>query len=316
MTDCLNAVTVTVATQGPQTTEGMPTSDRIEQSSSAFGWRWAMSPREGYGWPYPCRVYDVPRSVLLALWTTAFLERRVDIDRAVAAIQGADDERHQLTGEDLPFSAHPAGPGLADWLDWLGDARARAVRAVLPVPGDTLGIPGGPPVAAAVLDCGEGVVTVPDQPDGEYWALAGELIEFGTDLEPGSRVVWHQHRAGRVPVTPGTLIGPSEAEAALRRTLTTLTAQLTDLDVARWRDIAVDLRGKAGLDGRLLPQGTSPRVARTLEQALRVRSILAVAAEDEGASVNSWEVESRTRLLRDLDTVARHAIVAVTIPEG
>ncbi len=236
----------------------------------------------------------------------------------MAATQ-ADDERHRVAGDDLPFSGHPHGPGLADWLDWLADGRATGVRAVLPAAGDALGIPGGPGVAAEVLEHGEGVVTLPRDPGEPCWVLAGEITAFGSELEPGVRVTWHQHRVDAArAVTPAALIGAAEAEASLRTSLATLTEQLLDLDVARWRDAALDLHpGYArGLRPDRLPQGTPARVIRILDQAVRVRRILALAAQDDGAAVNAWQADARGRLLRELDTVARQAIVAVTIPPG
>ena len=94
-------------------------------------------------------MWDLPRSVRLALWATAALEGRVEPGRAVRAVTG-NDEPHRLTGEDLPVSADPLGPGLADLLDQLA-GRAAAVRAVLPVPGDASGLSGpGAATQAAV----------------------------------------------------------------------------------------------------------------------------------------------------------------------
>ena len=54
-----------------------------------------------------------------------------------------DGDPHQLRGQDLPFSATPAGPYLVDWFDSLADGPTRGVRAVLPAPGDVLGVPAG-----------------------------------------------------------------------------------------------------------------------------------------------------------------------------
>jgi hypothetical protein len=47
-----------------------------------------------------------------------------------------------------------------------------------------------------------------------------------------------------------------------------------------------------------------------LATAGRLRAVLSLAAEDDGASVNAWEAGERARTLRELDGICRRAVVA------
>jgi len=262
-------------------------------------------------------VLDLPRSVLLALWGTAVLDGRADRDRAVAVVTGAD-EPHTVVGEDQPVSASPRGPGLHDLLDQL-QGRAAAVRALLPAPGDALGLP---PVAAAVqaaVDAGEAVVVAPTPGDGSGWTYVPEVERFGSVHEPGFQVAWRCWRHPSAARVPAPAYGDlPEAERALRTALLQATEALHDLDVARWREDAADRIARlrdGGVDHRLLPPGTAPRAVRVIGTAARVRGIVEVAALDDGGSVSGWEAARRGDLLREIDGTARRALAAAASPQ-
>lgn len=263
---------------------------------------------------------EPPRSVLLALWASAVVRGEADPSEAARAVQSADADPHRIVGDDLPVSADPLGPGLFDWLDWLAHRDVRAVRAVLPVPGDVMGVPGGPEVSQVMLAAGEGVVTMPGQIEAPCWALACSLIHFGSELEPGVSVQWEQVAVVASGPTPlGALVGASEAQQRLRSALALVTAELTDLDVADSpAGFAGALEGvrRAGLDARRFPPGTSPRVLSLVDRAVRVRQIVALARTQEGAARTGWQLEQRQRHLVELDTAARHALAALTVPAG
>lgn len=254
-------------------------------------------------------MLDLPRSVRLALWATAALDGRVEPDRAVAAATG-DDEPHRLTGDDLPVSADPLGPGLADLLDQLR-GRVTAVRAVLPVPGDARGLAGPVAAARAAVEAEEAVVTVPSGVTTAH-VLVPEVTCFGSELEPGCQVTWVSYRVDDAP-SPSALPQLSDAERAMREA----TEALASLDVARWRDDAADriaMVRDGGLPGGLIPPGTDRRVVRVLSSAVRVRAIVSLATEDDGAAVTGWEADRRAAGLRSVDHVARAALVAATTP--
>lgn len=263
---------------------------------------------------YAGSVLDLPRSVCLALWATAALEGRVELGRAVAAVTG-DDEPHRVTGEDLPVSADPRGPGLADLFDQLS-GRAVAVRAVLPVPGDARGLAG--PVAAtqAAVEAEEAAVTVPRDAAGAAGVLVPQVQWFGSELEPGCQVTWWSYRVDVAP-SPASLPQLSDAERAMREALLEAVEALSSLDVARWRDDAADriaMVRDGGLPGGLIPPGTDRRVVRVLSSAVRVRAIVSLATEDDGAAITGWEADRRAAGLRRVDHVARAALVAATTP--
>ena len=107
----------------------------------------------------------------------------------------------------------------------------------------------------------------------------------------------------------------AEAEQDLREILRSTVDELVDLDLARWRPEAAaalaDLRGGAGPGP--LPPGIEPRRVRVLSDALRLRDVVTLATEDDGAAVTSWQADRRTQVLRALDRAARHAVVAATL---
>jgi hypothetical protein len=262
-------------------------------------------------------VLDLPRSVLLALWGTAVLDRRAPVDRAVEVVTGSD-ERPLVTGEDQPFSASPLGPGLHDLLEQLS-GRTAGLRAALPVPGDALGLPPVPEAVRAAVDAEEAVVSVPAGPGAAAWTWVPEVEAFGSALDQGHQVRWRCWRHPETARTPATAFADlGEAERELRTALTRSADALAGLDVARWRDDAAE--GIAGVrsaaaDGRVLPPGLAPRAVRVLGTASRVRGIVALATVDDGGAVSGWEASQRSTLLRALDATARRAVVAASSPE-
>lgn len=259
-------------------------------------------------------MLDLPRSVRLALWATAVVQGRVDLGRAVSVVTGAD-EPHRLRGEDLPVSADPLGPGLADLFDQL-TGRVGAVRAVLPVPGDARGLAGPLQATRAAVEAEEAAVTVPAHVDAPAHVLVPEMTWFGSELEPGSLVTWTSFRVDVAP-SPASLPQLPDAERAMREALLEATEALASLDVARWRDDAADriaLVRDVGMPANVVPPGTDRRVVRVLSSAVRVRAIVALAAEDDGAAITGWEADRRSATLRRIDHAARAALVAATTP--
>ncbi|ROS74333.1 hypothetical protein [Cellulomonas sp. PhB143] len=262
----------------------------------------------------------LPRSVLLALWAADVVGGRSTPGEGARAVQ-RDDEPHALTGdppaawsgsveallEDLAGLAVPGMPGMPG----MPGVPAVEVCAVLPVPGDPAGAPAV--VGVEATDAREAVLVGRGQ---DAWALVPEVEAFGSAWEPGHLVTWRV-----TPVPPwttavhGTLGSPADAERDLRTALTTAVDALDRLDVARWREDAAEQIAalRARPSGRGLPSRLDARRARVLEEALRLRAIVALATDDDGGAVNLWQADQRTAALRDVDRTARRAVSTATL---
>jgi len=255
----------------------------------------------------------LPRTVVLALWMQALAPQaggaatpdEALLRRAVAAVRG-DDEPHTVDGADEAAT-------LLDLLArWTRDPLE--VCAVLPAPGDVLGVPA--PVSADATDAGECLLV---QSAAGAWALVPEVTEFGSVYETGHLVAWHLTPVPtwrtQVLAAVGTL---SDAERDLRVALLTATEALASLDVARWREDAAETI--ASLRSTTPPDWPLPAVrgeaearrVRVLAQAARLRAIVDLATADDGGAVNLWQADQRSTALREVDRAARRAMSAAT----
>lgn len=262
-------------------------------------------------------MLDLPRSARLAAWGTAVLRAQASTAEAVAAVT-RDDEPHTVCrdGAGTADGAQPAtgaerSDDLAALLGDLAAVGVVALRAALPAPGHVLGLPGPADFNTDATEAGEAVLTVPAQPDGPWWGVVPEVTEFGSWLEPGAMVAWSVRPVtARQPTGVPTL---PEAERELAAALADATRVLATLDVARWREDAAD-RIAAVRDGSLapdaLPPGVPPRARRVAASAARVQAIVALAREDDGAAVTGYEATRRAQALREVEAVARRALVA------
>jgi hypothetical protein len=249
-------------------------------------------------------VLDVPRSVRLAAWGTAYLRGEVPVEAAVTAVT-RDDEPHEVGGGSAPAGVLDLATLLASLAQ-----RASSLRVVLPIPGDVRGLPGPSVFNVAATDVGEGVLTDPAEPASAV-GLVPAITEFGSAWEPGAMVTWHVHDVASRRVTDWGSLG--EAERALRHALIGATEALASLDVARWREDAAD-RIASVRDGSLardvVPPTSDQRAVRVLATAARVRAIVALASEDDGAAFSGWEATQRSRALSGVDGIARRAMAA------
>jgi hypothetical protein len=249
----------------------------------------------------------LPRAALLAAWGTAALTGGASSHQARSAVE-TGDEPHQvsvLPGADL---GPPATPSLDLLLDALRRRGAGGFRLVLPVPGDVLGLPGPASLNADALEAGECLTTVAA---GRPLALLPQVHRFGSTVERGYQVTWRVYPAGSATATDFGGLG--EAEQQLRESLASGIDLLEGLDVARARPGAAarlnDLRHGPGPAGRL-PPGTSARAVRVVDLAWRVGRVAELARQDDGGSVTGHQAQARSRALRDLQSIARRAVVA------
>ncbi|MGQ7351179.1 hypothetical protein ACUN7V_10995 [Quadrisphaera oryzae] len=269
-------------------------------------------------------MLHLPRSARLAAWGSALLSGRTDPATAVRAVVGSDEPHGVTGGEPLPGwqdtgpAGSPGAPGdpggapLAQLFAGLASAGARCLRVALPAPGDPAGLPGPAEFSAEAVEAGEAVLV-----DGELLLLDGvgrlglvpHVSWFGSAWEPGAEVTWRVFPTWSPKAPDGTTL--ADADRSLRTGLTEATRVLAGLDVARWRDDAAD-RITAVRDGALatseLPPGCPDRAVRVVASAARVRAIVELASEDDGAAVSSSEALERARSLREVDGVARRAL--------
>lgn len=231
----------------------------------------------------------LPLSARFALAFSAWVAGSASLDDTRDAIVGADTA-HDITG----IPGLDGGQPLIIALGSLRSHRATGASLALPVPGDLVGLGGPAEFNAEVVDAGEGVVV-----EGADLGLVPHQV--------GAGVQWTCHQASSHRQLPDA----SEAEAALRLTLLRTAQTLADLDVARWRpEVADDLVSLRNDRATGLPDVMHPRAARLASDALRCRSIVELALQDDGGSVSAAEADARRSALVPLERASRRALVA------
>ncbi|WP_286219532.1 hypothetical protein [Paraoerskovia sediminicola] len=266
------------------------------------------------------RTSNLSRSVRLALWADQVGRGRAAGADAVRAVT-LDDEPHTVVG----LEGRPDGATLEDLLAALS-LPGTTLAAALPAPGDVAGVPAS--IATDATEAGEALLVEAGDARGAphgggatgggtrpAWAVVPEVVEFGSDLEPGHLVTWHVREVEPWSARFLAAVGsPADAERELRVALLTATEALDRLDVARWREDAAD--GIAALrdDGgpAWLPPRLAPRRARTLTLAVRLRRIVELGSVDEGGAVNLWQADQRGAALQSVEQTSRRALSAVT----
>ncbi len=245
-----------------------------------------------------------PRSTLLALWL-ALGDRARELPLGVTAIQ-RDDEPHRVEGID--------GVDGVEALLHRHAGRTAAAVALLPMPGDILGVPAA--VSREAAAAGECVLLT--AADGAHLAIVPEVTRFGSSVEPGHTVTWQATTIGPWLTGVWAALGSlRDADSALRVSLRVATDALAALDVAKWRDDAAGaiagLRATT-LSRNTVPAGIDAQAMRVLAQAVRLRAIVGLARADDGAAVNLWQADQRGAALQEVDHAARRAICAATLP--
>jgi hypothetical protein len=229
------------------------------------------------------------------VWFTAWAAGQVSLDDARDAIVGGE-AAHDVV--NLPGEADDPLPLIMA----LGRVRALGATGAglaLPTPGDPLGLAGPPAFNADALEVGEAVVLT------------------GTDagLVPhvaGAGVVWTFQEASSRRQVPGV----AEADTGLRQVLLRTAETLADLDVARWRpEVADELMAMRRTVDLPFPPHWDGRAVRLASLAVRCRTVVDLALDDDGGAVTVAEAEARRAALAPLDHAARRALVAACSPE-
>jgi hypothetical protein len=238
------------------------------------------------------------RSARFVAWSNAVLAGQVSPDLAADRISGTDSV-HRVDG--LPGGD---GQSLPVVLARLSAHATPAVRLVLPVPGDPVGLPGPSELTTAALAAGEAAL-LPGGADGLFGLVPSE---------GGDHVAW---TAYPVAAAPATAVSPlpslAEADQGLAVALREATELLASLDVARWDPgsaDAVDALRRGQLDGDGLAPGYPNRAHEVLARARRLRAVIELASRGDGAAVTAGEAAARRAALVPLDRSARYAEMA------
>lgn len=231
----------------------------------------------------------LPRSAELAVWFTAWVAGEVSLDDARDSIVGGE-AAHDVVG--LPGETEPVPMIMA--LGRLRAAGATAAGLALPVPGDPLGLAGPPAFNTDALEAGEAVV------------LAGAEVGLVPHVA-GAGVVWTFQEACSRRQVPDV----AEADTGLRQAVLVAAKSLAALDVARWRpEVADELMALRRTPDLAFPATWEARAVRLASLAVRCRTIVDLALDDEGGAVTAAEADARRAALTPLDHAARRGLVA------
>jgi hypothetical protein len=238
-------------------------------------------------------VHDIAAG-RVAVWATAWLTGRTSYDAALDAVLG--DTAHRVLGLPGSPEAVPLGSALSA-LRGLGERR---LRLVLPVPGDTRGLPPLPALVALALESGQAAV-------GDRLALVPE--ELGPEA-----LSWTAVDLTGTPPAPPPVEGNLRAVSGeLDLAVGDAARTLVSLDLARWHpEVPALLAGLAkAVRAPGLPTDHDPLALSVLGRAQRLSQVLDLAMADApGAAVTRAQAAARDEALRPLVDAVRHATMA------
>ena len=238
----------------------------------------------------------------VAVWATAWLTGRCSYDDALDALLG--ETAHRVIGLPGTDEAVPLGWALTA-LRGLGETR---LRLVLPVPGDTRGLPAVPALVALGLESGQAAV-------GSRIALVPE--ELGPEA-----VSWTAFDlTGLPPAPPPVEDTLRRVSGALDLAVGDSARTLASLDLARWNpEVPALLAGLAKtVHAPGLPADHDQLALSVLGRAQRLSQVLDLAMADApGAAVTHAQAAARDQALRPLAGAVREATVAAYnwVPRG
>ena len=238
-------------------------------------------------------VHDIAAG-RVAVWATAWLTGRASYDAALDALLG--ETAHRVVGLPGTDEAVPLGWALSA-LRGLGEQR---LQLVLPVPGDTRGLPPLPGLIALALESGQAVT-------GRRVALVPE--ELGPEA-----VSWTAFDLAGAPPTPPAVEGTLRSvSGALDLAVGDAARTLASLDLARWNpEVPGLLAGLArATTAPGLPDDHDQLALSVLGRAQRLSRVLDLAMADApGAAVTHAQAAARDSALRPLADAVREATVA------
>lgn len=238
-------------------------------------------------------VHDIAAG-RFAVWATAWLTGRSSYDEALDVLLG--ETAHRVVGLPGTDEAVPLGWALSA-LRGLGEQR---LRLVLPVPGDTRGLPAVPDLVALGLESGQAAV-------GSRLALVPEAL--GPEAVSWAAISLD----GAPPLAPPAEGNLRAVSGALDLAVGDAARTLASLDLARWNPEVPGLL--AGLARTVhapgLPADHDPVALSVLGRAQRLSQVLDLAMADApGAAVTHAQAAARDEALRPLATAVREATVA------
>lgn len=236
---------------------------------------------------------DLPASVRVALWATAALAGRLDLD--------------EVPRRAMPDLDHVDGlvSQLALWRD-LGE---RVVLVALPRAGDLRSMPRGSPNLVAAATQAEELVYV----TGLGGALVPAIQTFGPEGDQGWEAQWSAFDSDPVPQHVVQQLSLPDVELTLRREVAALTEQLGRAPGQPLSGHGLEHAAREGVNESWgLPEGLPPRAIRVIELAGAITGLAGAGLDHRLHSVDSSSTLQREQLLRQLHDVAAGALVAAT----
>ena len=243
-----------------------------------------------------------PRGGMFVAWTNAWLNGRASLDEAdVHTVAG--DALHRIVGFRSPDDNNSDEPlTLSIGLSRLRTQGTTSLRLVLPTPGDALGLPGPRAFNEIAIEAREAVIAAGPAPIG--------FVPVVGSSPAGTVVRWDVSTINADVSVPRGRV--SEYERDLAEAMRDTTATLEMLDLARDRADLVKALQRNDYELRHLafPPTLGPRHRQLITNATRLASIIAWAAQDDGAAVSSSQAQARTAALAPMAGAARHALSA------
>ncbi len=232
----------------------------------------------------------IPRAGILAAWCNAWFAGACAGDDVIDAMVPFGSQ----VIIDADGSRQPLLVGLSE-LRRLG---VGGFRIVLPVPGDAAGLPGPESFNTAAVAVGQAMTD-----DEAGFGLIPQVDE--------SMTAWAVYRT-----TPRFRQAPplrsEEASQAIRQAMQRATTELESLDACRDRKALGERLHQLETDlGQFaLPRSMPPAAIHTARSAAQILGILAIASEDDGATVTAAQAAMRVEVMAELAATARHALAA------
>lgn len=249
----------------------------------------------------------------LAAWASAWLAGRVAFDDVLSAASAGAAAPALTRAAPTVGSAGGRLPVGDSRIALLGEIlitwrQARAtVRLVLPVPGDTRGVPGPAAFRTAALDTGQAVIGVAATALDTATAAVPELIDHRPSSAPAT-LIWHEFEVER---PAPDYVSVADAQFELTEAIRDCASALARLTQQGRRalepdDLNDELAAARRVGERInLPPGFPPPAVALIAQAERMSAVL-----DLSGAARPTESDDRLVALAPLVTAVRRARLA------